>query len=226
MKMNARQIVVVVGLSFAAVSAEAGFGDLLKAVADPGTNQQQEPAKAQEPEKAKDAASTCPKCHGTGSISRGLKTRKCKLCGGTGAIQKNSASASSDEQPAAEEAEKSENVKSSNAGAAEEAAVVFDDIAVDELKAILKQKTGYLLLDVREPDEFASGHIAGAINIPVGQVSQKIRSVCGDKAQDIYVYCQSGKRSRMAAQRLLRMDYRRIHNVIGGINSWNGKLVK
>lgn len=225
MKMNARQIIVAVGLSFAAVSAEAGFGDLLKAVTDPGTNQQQEPAKAQEPEKAKDATNACPKCNGTGSVSRGLKTRKCKTCGGTGAIQKKAASASSDEQPAAEEAEESANVKSSNA-AAEEAAVVFDDISAEELKVILKKKTGYLLLDVREPDEFASGHIAGAINIPVGQVSQKIRSVCGDKAKDIYVYCQSGKRSRMAAQRLLRMDYKRIHNVIGGINSWNGKLVK
>ena len=57
---------------------------------------------------------------------------------------------------------------------------------------------GSLLIDVRTPQEFASGHISGAINIPVSDVSNRI-SEFGDKSKPVVIYCQSGTRSAMAA---------------------------
>jgi rhodanese-related sulfurtransferase len=211
---SVKYMVLAAGVSLAAVSAEAGFGDLLKAVAAPSANP--EPEANTQQQVAKPAANACPKCNGQGTVSRGLKTKKCKECGGTGVLKQKQ----DDEEP--------ESAAEKIVGGAEapDNVAVCDDITAAQLKALLAKNRGYLLLDVREPDEFASGHISGAVNVPVGQIERRMRSVCVSKGRAIYVYCQSGKRSKVAARKLANMGYGTVHNVLGGLNSWNGKLVR
>ncbi len=75
----------------------------------------------------------------------------------------------------------------------------------------------YMLLDVRTPDEFNSGHIAGAVNISVETLQNRLSEVPRD--QPIVVYCHSGNRSTQAAQMLADAGYTDIRN-LGGINAW------
>ncbi|NVB38131.1 rhodanese-like domain-containing protein [Pseudenhygromyxa sp. WMMC2535] len=84
---------------------------------------------------------------------------------------------------------------------------------------------GALLIDVRSPDEFASGHVDGAINIVHTQIrseSQRIRELQGgDLERPIVVYCRSGRRSGMAKDDLLAAGFTRVSN-LGGVDDWPG----
>lgn len=73
------------------------------------------------------------------------------------------------------------------------------------------------LIDVRTAEEFASGHIPGAINIPVQELGQRLDEVATD--QPIVLYCRSGNRSTQAATLLSQQGYTGIYN-LGGITSW------
>ncbi len=75
----------------------------------------------------------------------------------------------------------------------------------------------HLLLDVRTRPEFASGHIPGAMNIPVQELSSRLNEVPQD--QPVVVYCRSGNRSAQAAQILGNADYSQVYD-LGGIASW------
>lgn len=75
----------------------------------------------------------------------------------------------------------------------------------------------HLLLDVRTPEEFASGHIQGAVNISVETLRQRLNEV--PREQPIIVYCRSGNRSAQAASILAQANYTDIHD-LGGINAW------
>ena len=77
-----------------------------------------------------------------------------------------------------------------------------------ELKA-----SGAVLIDVRTSEEFASGHIAGAINIPLDQISEKIEKQIPDKQQALLVYCLSGTRSGMARRILRGKQYENSYNL-------------
>ncbi|MDM8288378.1 rhodanese-like domain-containing protein [Slackia piriformis] len=83
---------------------------------------------------------------------------------------------------------------------------------------------GAVLIDVRTPQEFAAGHIEGAVNIPVSAIDQVAR-VVEDKATPLFVYCASGARSGSACQALARMGYTTAQN-IGGIGRWSGEIVQ
>jgi rhodanese-related sulfurtransferase len=80
------------------------------------------------------------------------------------------------------------------------------------------------LIDVREPDEFAAGHILGARNIPLTQLRMRMKEIRKD--QPIYLYCQSGLRSGRAAQMLYRKGYRDLYHLKGGFKQWTGKVKK
>lgn len=86
-------------------------------------------------------------------------------------------------------------------------------ISTKALQEKLPQKP--LVLDVREPSEFRSGHIIGAKNVPVG----KIGTYQTDKP--VYVICQSGMRSKRAAKQLQAKGIN-VTNVSGGMSSWAG----
>lgn len=202
-----KYMVLAAGVSLVAVSVEAGFGDLLKVVTEPG---------ASKPDVVKQNTTPCPQCNGNGFVTIGFKSKKCKACSGSGIMLQPPTAAAPAAAPA-------------TAPAAVEApgleVAVCDDISMDDLKRQMRAHPGCLLLDVREPGEFSSGHIKGAVNVPVGQVSSRMGSVCADKSRHIYVYCQSGRRSRVAAQTLAGMGYKKVHNVLGGVSAWDGKLV-
>lgn len=75
----------------------------------------------------------------------------------------------------------------------------------------------HLLIDVRTPDEFASGHLHGAVNIPVESLASRLSEV--PNGQPIIVYCRSGNRSATASQVLAQAGYSSIYD-LGGINDW------
>ena len=79
-----------------------------------------------------------------------------------------------------------------------------------------------VLLDVRTPQEYRSGHIPGSKNVPLQTIDQVV-DVAENKDTALYVYCQSGARSRQASDLLQRMGYRNVNN-IGGIGAYVGKL--
>ncbi|OIO70214.1 MAG: rhodanese-like domain-containing protein [Zetaproteobacteria bacterium CG12_big_fil_rev_8_21_14_0_65_55_1124] len=76
----------------------------------------------------------------------------------------------------------------------------------------------FILLDVRTPEEYAEGHIQGAILIPLQVLAERLAEVPKDK--QVYVYCHSGRRSAMASKLLTEHGYTRIENVMGGITAW------
>ena len=89
----------------------------------------------------------------------------------------------------------------------------------------MEESEGYILLDVRTKEEYESGYIPGAINIPLSDINENVVSSLPDKSQIILVYCRSGNRSRQASDKLSRLGYTNIIE-IGGINSWKGEIIK
>ena len=85
-----------------------------------------------------------------------------------------------------------------------------------------QRTSGAVLLDVRTPEEYRSGHIPGSRNIPL-QTIDRVCSVAENKDTTLYVYCQSGARSRQAAGVLKQMGYTNVNN-IGGIAAYAGKV--
>jgi rhodanese-related sulfurtransferase len=79
------------------------------------------------------------------------------------------------------------------------------------------------ILDVREPAEYAAGHVPGAVNIPRGVLEFKIDAhpaFQGDKTTPILVYCQTGGRSALATHALLKLGYGDAVSLAGGFNAW------
>ena len=84
---------------------------------------------------------------------------------------------------------------------------------------------GYVILDVREQDEYDAGHISGAILIPYTQIEAKANEMLPDKDQLILVYCRSGRRSKIAAEALAELGYTNIKE-FGGILDWPYEVEK
>lgn len=96
---------------------------------------------------------------------------------------------------------------------------VYEQITPDEAKALMDSEDGYIILDVRTPEEFAERHIEGAILIPDYEIGEKAESILTDKEQLILVYCRSGRRSKNAASELATLGYTNSKE-FGGINDW------
>lgn len=95
-------------------------------------------------------------------------------------------------------------------------------IEVDIIRAKNLLIDGALVLDVREPNEYANDHIANATNIPRGVLEFKIdeHSDYSDKTASVLVYCKTGGRGALAAHTLKLMGYERVVSLQGGIDSW------
>ena len=100
----------------------------------------------------------------------------------------------------------------------------YRSITMDEAVAMMEQETGYIILDVRRPDEFAAGHIPHAINVPNESIGTAEISELPDKDQLILVYCRSGRRSKEASEKLVKLGYMNIVE-FGGILDWKGEIV-
>ena len=97
------------------------------------------------------------------------------------------------------------------------------DFLTPEAKEAFKSDGSYVIVDVRRADEFAQGHIPGAINIANEDITNAEPTELPDKEQTIYVYCRSGNRSKQAASKLAAMGYTNIIE-FGGIIDWTGEI--
>ena len=100
----------------------------------------------------------------------------------------------------------------------------YRQISMDEAVAMMEQESGYMILDVRTPEEYAEKHIPNAINIPNENIGTDEISELPDKDQLIMVYCRSGRRSKEAAEKLTALGYTNIVE-FGGIIDWKGETV-
>ena len=100
----------------------------------------------------------------------------------------------------------------------------YRQISMDEAIAMMAEETGYIILDVRRADEFAEGHIPGAINVANESIGTDEIPELPDKDQLIMVYCRSGRRSKEAAEKLVKLGYTNIVE-FGGILDWKGEIV-
>ncbi|HEU5315449.1 MAG TPA: rhodanese-like domain-containing protein [Chloroflexota bacterium] len=90
------------------------------------------------------------------------------------------------------------------------------DLAPSEAHA--RAQRGALLVDVREPDEWRSGHAAGARHIPLGQLTRRLAELPEDR--ELIMVCRSGNRSGMAVGQLRRAGYTQVRNLRGGMVAW------
>ena len=100
----------------------------------------------------------------------------------------------------------------------------YRQITVDKAATMMEHETGYIILDVRRPDEFAAGHIPNAINAPNETIGRSEISDLPDKDQLIMVYCRSGRRSKEASAKLVKLGYTQVVE-FGGILDWKGEVV-
>ena len=98
----------------------------------------------------------------------------------------------------------------------------FQQISMDTAITQMAEEDNFILLDVRTPEEFAGGHIPGAINVPNEIVGENDIEELPDKDQRIYVYCRSGNRSKQAAAKLVNLGYTNVVE-IGGIIDYHGE---
>ena len=100
----------------------------------------------------------------------------------------------------------------------------YRQISMDEAVTMMAEETGYIILDVRRADEYAAGHISGAINVANESIGTDEIPELPDKNQLIMVYCRSGRRSKEAAEKLVKLGYTNIVE-FGGILDWKGEIV-
>ena len=101
----------------------------------------------------------------------------------------------------------------------------YTQISQDEAMQMMKEESGYLIVDVRRPDEYAEEHITGAINVPNETIEDEAPEALPDKEQMLLVYCRRGNRSKEASQKLADMGYTNVYE-FGGIETWEGDTVK
>lgn len=100
----------------------------------------------------------------------------------------------------------------------------YRQVTTEEAVNIMQTEENYVILDVRTAQEFASGHIPGAVLLPNETIGTEDIPLLPDKDQLILVYCRSGNRSKQAAENLAQLGYTNIVE-FGGINSWTGEIV-
>lgn len=107
----------------------------------------------------------------------------------------------------------------------QEESIMPNLITASEAKQMLDEQQGYVLLDVRTEQEYAEGHIPGALLIPNTELSEKAADLLPDKEQMILVYCRTGRRSATAARMLHEKGYKNIYD-FGGLTEWPYEVVK
>ena len=94
------------------------------------------------------------------------------------------------------------------------------DVQQTQLLEWMEQKTALCILDVRTADEYASGHIPGAINISHQEISAHLDELAAHKDQNIVVYCQSGRRARIAQNALAKAGFANVCHLTGDMAAW------
>ncbi len=89
---------------------------------------------------------------------------------------------------------------------------------IDVVGAQQLQQKGAQIIDVREPDEFATGHVKGATNIPLGQLTNRLKDIRTDET--VLVICKGGNRGKAAQELLKQKNVADVRNVKGGMIAW------
>lgn len=112
-------------------------------------------------------------------------------------------------------------LRKSNPGEVKEATKFEHTVQNDELeKALAANQDDIVVVDVREPAEYAFKRIPGAVSIPLGELESKLDTL--DRNKEIHVVCRTGNRSDMAAQILSEKGFERVKNVVPGMSEWTG----
>jgi len=108
----------------------------------------------------------------------------------------------------------------------EEEKISFKSVSMKEGLALMNESSDFNLLDVRRPDEYKSGHIPGAVLFTNETMTEEeAGKILPDKNQTVFVYCRSGRRSKLASEKLVGWGYTKIIE-IGGINDYSGPREK
>lgn len=102
---------------------------------------------------------------------------------------------------------------------------MYEIITPEEAKKIMDGAQDCIILDVRSKEEFNEGHIPGAVLIPYEEIEDKAEVVLQDKHMQILVYCRSGRRSKIAADALVKLGYTHVKD-FGGIIDWPFDIVQ
>lgn len=103
--------------------------------------------------------------------------------------------------------------------AAAPAPAAFRQVDAAQLDADRKAGKVPVLVDVRTAEEYAGGHVPGAVNIPLDQLASRTAELDSFKAGDVYLICQSGRRSTQASGMLAEQGFHAV-NVSGGTGGW------
>ncbi|MBE7056399.1 MAG: rhodanese-like domain-containing protein [Ruminococcaceae bacterium] len=103
--------------------------------------------------------------------------------------------------------------------------MIYENITAEDAKEIMDTETDYIILDVREQDEYDVGHIPGAILIPYTEIENQAALKLPDKDTLLLIYCRSGRRSKIAAEALVELGYSNIKE-FGGIIDWPYEIEK
>ena len=110
-------------------------------------------------------------------------------------------------------------------GCSDGASATYEQISGAEAKALMDSESGYIIIDARTQSEYDEGHIPGAILIPYDEIADRAEKELPDKNQLILVYCRSGRRSKIAAEELVKLGYTNVKE-FGGIINWEYETVK
>jgi phage shock protein E len=94
----------------------------------------------------------------------------------------------------------------------------YKTISVSDASAMIQSSSNLLVVDVRTPQEYAQGHLKGAINIPLSDLPLQIGGL--DRNRPILVYCRTGYRSAQASAILVKAGFTQVYSMEGGITAW------
>ena len=94
------------------------------------------------------------------------------------------------------------------------------ELSVDEVQKLTSKNGKYLLLDVREKEEYREGHLEGSVSIPRGFLEMRVESAIPEKSKPIIAYCAGGVRLLRAAKDMKEMGYQEIISMSGGYSAW------
>jgi rhodanese-related sulfurtransferase len=101
-----------------------------------------------------------------------------------------------------------------------ETKAAINEVSIDEVKKMTDNREEIILLDVRDREEYETGHIPGAINISRGSLDFKVHLIVPDKNKKIIVYCGLDLRSPLATKSMNDLGYKKAINMIGGLKAW------
>jgi len=104
----------------------------------------------------------------------------------------------------------------------EEARREVPEWTIDQVREQLGNGKPYVLLDVREKEEFREGHLADAVSVPRGYLELRVEQTIPDKRTPLIAYCAGGTRSLLAAKQLRDMGYETVVSMAGGYSAWKG----